>query len=118
HQSSEDRNTTRAKAAWSLQRRNVGVTAADAGAASVPIPLTVAASSQSVFHRPVPPEQIVSAILADSRAAHLCYGLASLDDETLTFFLEHPAALPRLYEHAAAVFAAAGSSLHVHQNRV
>ena len=60
HQASEDRNTTRAKAAWLLQRRNAGAAAADAGAESVPIPLTVAAWSQSVFHRPVAPEQIVS----------------------------------------------------------
>ena len=56
--------------------------------------------------------------MADPRAAHLCYGLASLDDETLQFFLDHPAAITRLYEHAAAAFAAAGSSLHVRQNRV
>jgi len=118
HQASEDRNTTRAKAAWLLQRRNAGVAAADAGAESVPIPLTVAMWSQWVFRRSVPPEQMVSAILADPRAAHLCYGLASLDDETLAFFLDHPAAITRLYERAAAVFAAAGSGLHVRQNRV
>src|SRR6185369_2528182 len=64
HQASEDRNSTRAKAAWLLQRRSAGATAVEAGAESVPIPLNVAMWSQAVFHRTVPPEQIVSAILA------------------------------------------------------
>ena len=119
HQASEDRNTTRAKAASQLhQGRASGSAPPGATAESVPIPLTTAAWSQAVFRRPVAPDQIVAAIMADPRAAHLCYGLASLDDETLQFFLEHPAAITRLYEHAAAAFAAAGSSLHVHLNRV
>ncbi len=72
-----------------------------------------------MFHRPVAAEQIVAAIMADPRAAHLCYGLASLDDETLQFFLDHPAAITRGgHEHAAAAFAAAANSLHVRDNRV
>lgn len=119
HQASEDRNTTRAKSASFLQQDRAGSTVPPSGAVeSVPIPLTVAAWSQSVFRRPVAPDQIVAAIMADPRAAHLCYGLASLDDETLRFLLDHPAAITRLYERAAAAFAAAGSSLHVRQNRI
>ena len=102
-----------------LQRgRTSGPDLPGAAAESVPIPLTVAAWSKAVFQRPVAPNQIVAAIMADPRAAHLCYGLTSLDDETLQFFLDHPAVITRLYERAAAAFAAAGSSLHVHLNRV
>ena len=118
HQASEDRHTTRAKAASQLHQSRASAPVPAVSAESVPIPLTVAAWSQAVFHRPVAPDQIVAAIMADPRAAHLCYGLASLDDETLQFLLDHPAAMTRLYEHAAAAFAAAGSSLHVRLNRV
>ena len=118
HQASEDRNTTRAKAASQLRQGRAGASVPPSAAESVPIPLTTAAWSQAVFHRPIAPDQIVAAIMADTRAAQICYGLASLDDETLEFFLDHPAAITRLYEHAAAAFAAAGSSLHVHMNRV
>jgi hypothetical protein len=56
--------------------------------------------------------------LSDPRAAHLCYGLAGVDDETLQYFVDHPAVITRLYEHDAAAFAAFGDSLHVHANRI
>jgi hypothetical protein len=117
HQSSEDRNTTRARAAVLLQRTD-SLQTAGAAAESVPIPLTTAVWSEAVFRRAVAPDHIVTAILADPRAAHLCYGLASLDDETLEFFTEHPAMITRLYEHGAAAFASAGVGLRVHQHHV
>jgi hypothetical protein len=121
HQASEDHYTTKTKAASLLQRERASraLPRSPGGAAeSVPLPLTVAMWSKAVFHRPIAPDQIVSTIMADPRAAHLCYGLASLDDETLQFFVDHPADITRLYERAAAAFAVAGSSLHVRQNRV
>src|SRR5438105_9948553 len=89
HQSTEGRQTTRAKAASQL-RRGAGDAAANPSAEIVPIPLSASLWSTAVFHRPVAPEAIVAAIVADSRAAHLCYGLAGLDDETLQFFVDHP----------------------------
>ena len=71
-----------------------------------------------MFHRRVAATELVSAILADRRAALLCHGLAALDDETLAFFGEHPAALTRLYVDDAAAFAVFGGSLHVRDGRV
>jgi hypothetical protein len=112
HFSAESPNTTRAKAA------SIPSVSSDVAADTVPIPLTVAAWSQAVFRRAVAPGAIVAAILSDSRAAHLCYGLAGLDDETLQYFVDHPGVITRLYEHDAAAFAAFGDSLHVHANRV
>src|SRR2546430_2263722 len=80
HPSAESVNMTRAKAASTLSRMNAVAAArtAMAAAETVPIPLTVAVWSQAVFHRPIAPEAIVAAILADARAAHLSYGLAAV----------------------------------------
>jgi len=119
HQSADGKQTTRAKAA-SLLRRAVGDVAVPGPSAAdtVPIPLTVSVWSDAVFHRRVAPEAIVAAIIADSRAAHLCYGLSALDDETLQFLADHPAAVTQLYERGAAAFAAFGDSLRIHGNRV
>ena len=116
HPSTEGKQTTRAKAASQLRRRvsEAGTDPPDI----VPIPLSVALWSTTVFRRPVAPEAIVAAIIADSRAAHLCYGLAGLDDETLQFFVDHPAVISHLYERQAAVFAAFGASLRIRDNRV
>jgi hypothetical protein len=112
HFSAGSPKTTRARAASML------AVSPDVAADTVPIPLTVAVWSQAVFRRPVAAEAIVAAILSDSRAAHLCYGLAGVDDETLRFFVDHPALITELYEHDAAAFAAFGESLHVQANRV
>jgi hypothetical protein len=71
-----------------------------------------------VFRRTIAPDQIVAAIVADTRASHLCHGLTGLDDETLQFLLDHPAIIRRLYERAAAPFAASASSLRIHDDRV
>jgi hypothetical protein len=118
HQSADGKQTTRAKAASLLRRGGSNAAAPSPSADTVPIPLTVSLWSNAVFHRPVAPEAIVAAIIADSRAAHLCYGLAGLDDETLQFFVDHPAAITQLYERDAAVFAAFGASLRIRDNRV
>jgi hypothetical protein len=117
HPAADDRGSTRARTALVLQRSESERTAS-ASPESVPIPLTTAIWSAAVFHRPIAPDHILWAILADRRAAHLCYGLASLNDETLEFLAGHPALLSRLYEHTAAVFASAGNSLRVHQNHL
>ena len=49
----------------------------------VPVPLSAEVWSRAIFKRPTRPDRLVAAILADRRAALLCYGLAALDDETL-----------------------------------
>lgn len=116
HQAAEGKRTTRARAASTLA---LGAQPASSGPADlVPIPLTVALWSKAIFKRPVAPAEMVAAIVADPRAAHLCYGLAALDDETLQFLSDHPDVLTRLYERAAAVFAAFGGSLRIQGGRV
>src|ERR1700730_18268266 len=84
----------------------------------VPVPLPADVWSRAVFHRPVKSDQLVAAIMADRRAALVCYGLAALDDETLVFLSEHGALLTRLYERDAPAFAAFGASLHIRAGRV
>jgi hypothetical protein len=109
---SAERAGTREKAAPVLP------VSSDVAGETVPIPLTTDLWSQAVFRRPVAPEGVVAAILSDPRAAHLCYGLAGLDDETLQYFADHPGLITRLYEHDAAQFAAFGDSLHIVATRV
>ena len=84
----------------------------------VPVPLTAEVWSNAVFRRRVAPEDLIISIIADRQAALLCHGLASLDDETLQFFVEHTSLLSRLYERAAPVFATFAGNLHVRANRV
>ena len=93
HPSSESASTTRAKAAVSLRRSAVKESFPPGAADTVPIPLTVDTWSRAVFRRSIPPDAIVGAILADPRAAHLCHGLAAVDDETLQYLADHPAIL-------------------------
>jgi hypothetical protein len=118
HPAAESAGTTRAKAAASLRRGSGDALPIGAAADTVPIPLTVDTWSRAVFRRSIAPHALVAAILADPRAAHLCHGLAALDDETLRYLTDHPAVLTRLYEHDAAVFAGFGGSLRIHQDRV
>jgi hypothetical protein len=84
----------------------------------VPVPLSADVWSRVIFRRSTPADRLVGAIMADRRAALLCYGLASLDDATLEFLAQHGTLLARLYEDAAPVFAAFGASLRVTENRV
>jgi hypothetical protein len=117
HPSSDSASMTRAKAAASL-REKLSTRAREVAADVVPIPLTVDTWSRAVFRRSIAPDAIVAAILADPHAAHLCHGLAAVDDETLQYLVDHPAMLTRLYERDAAVFAGFGGSLRIHGNRV
>ena len=84
----------------------------------VPVPLTVDLWSTAIFHRTVPPRELIAAIIADRSAALLCFGLASLDDGTLAFFADHPLLLERIYVRSAPAFAAFSASLRVQGNRV
>jgi hypothetical protein len=97
-----------------------GTTNPAAGAAAdlVPIPLTAAIWSDAVFRHRISADALFNAILGDRQAALLCRGLTGLDDETLAFFAEHPAALRRMYERDAAVFSVFSAGLHVRANRV
>ena len=90
----------------------------DAGAELVPMPLSAAVWTEAVFHRPIAPADLFAAVMSDRPAALLAYGLAALDDETLQFLANHPAAIAQLYEHDASVFAAFAEHLHIHDNRV
>jgi hypothetical protein len=84
----------------------------------VPLPLTADRWGDAIFHHRVPRDEIVAAILADRNASLLCHGLASLDDQTLEFFSEHPSLLARLYERSAPLFGGFAGQLHVRANRV
>ena len=98
-----------------------GTDAADAAAPPldvVPVPLTTEIWNAAVFHRRVSASGLVTAILADRRAALLCHGLAALDDSTLAFLSDHPDVITRLYTEHAAVFAVFAGALHVRDGRV
>ena len=70
----------------------------------------------AVFRRKTP--DLVPAILGDRRAALLCHGLASVDDQTLVFLGANAERLKRLYEEHSAAFAAFGGSLRIRNGRV
>jgi hypothetical protein len=89
-----------------------------AGTETVPVPLSATVWSQAIFRRPVSPESLVGAILADRTAALMCYGLAGMNDETVQFFADHPPLLGRLAERAPAAFAAFGETLRIHNAHV
>jgi hypothetical protein len=84
----------------------------------VPVPLSAELWSSAIFRRKVALEDLVVAIVADRSAALLCHGLASLDDETLAYFADHPALLTRIYEHSAPLFAAFSDGLQVRDDRI
>jgi len=85
---------------------------------TVPVPLSSTVWSQAIFRRPVSPETLVGAILADRTAALMCYALAGMDEETVQFFADHPPLLGRLATRAPATFAAFGESLRIHNAHV
>jgi hypothetical protein len=84
----------------------------------VPIPLTADVWDSAIFHRKVPPRELVTAIVADRSAALVCLALAGLDDATLEYFAEHPSVLERAYEKAPAAFGAFAGTLRVQNNRI
>ena len=92
--------------------------AAGSAAIRVPVPLPAAVWSVAVFRHTVPPEQLIATILSDRRAALLCRGLAGLDDETLTYLIEHPGLIRFLYEQASDVFSSFGANLRIRNGRV
>jgi len=84
----------------------------------VPIPLTVDLWSSAIFRRKVAPREVVAAIVADRNAALICLALSSLDDQTLQYFVDHPALLERINERSALAFGAFGGNLQIRNNRV
>ena len=90
---------------------------ADAQFERVPLPLPSGVWSE-VLRRPVDPTHLFAIVMSDAAAAFLVHGLAALDDETLQFFVDHPAALRQLYERGAPAFATFAAHLQVRSNRV
>ena len=88
---------------------------ADAQFERVPVPLPSVVWSE-VLRRPVDPAHLFAIVMSDG--AFLVHGLASLDDETLQFFVDHPAVVRQLYEHGAPAFATFAAHLQVRANRV
>src|SRR5262245_52816904 len=78
----------------------------------VPVPLSAEVWSR-VIRRNVRADQLIAAIMTDRRAALICYSLAALDDETLSYLAQHPEILGRVYERDSHVFAAFGASLRI-----
>ena len=99
--------------------------AAVSGAASlprqteiVPVPLNASVWSHAVFGKAVSPQTLFAAILSDPNAALMAHGLAALDDETLTFFQNHPTLITTLYQRHATVFASFTAQLRIRDGRV
>jgi len=90
---------------------------ADAQFERVPVPLPSVVWSE-VLRRPVDPAHLFAIVMSDADGAFLVHGLASLDDETLQFFVDHAAVVRQLYEHGAPAFATFAAHLQVRANRV
>lgn len=84
----------------------------------IPVPLPAGVWSRVIFRRPVPPDQLIAAILRDPRAALLCRGLSGVDDETLTYLAEHTDLLEFLYQRAAWTFAGFADVLRIRDGRI
>lgn len=79
----------------------------------VPVPLAPGVWREQILLREVSDHDLLGAILADRRAALLCYGLLGLDRETLAFVAGSPALVKRLYERDASPFAGYAHVLRV-----
>jgi len=84
----------------------------------VPALLPADVWARSVFGRANAAEELAAAILGDRRAALLYYGLFSLDDETLAWFVRHPSVVKAVHRNAAAAFAAFSDGLAIRSDRV
>lgn len=84
----------------------------------VPVPLTADIWSDLIFHRRVPREELVEAIVADRTASLLCHGLAPLDNETLAYLADHESVLSKIAERSVSAFAAFSDSVHIRANRM
>lgn len=89
----------------------------DRKAESVPLPLDPSIWRDTILQAQVPDDQLVAAILSDSRASLLYHGLAALDDETLGWLGPERDMLLHLRKRAA-IFAAFGRSVHVRAGRI
>src|SRR3954471_11311196 len=87
------------------------------GAERVPLPLTPQIWSDVILRTSVDDRNVVSAILKDSPASFLYYGLSALDDETLQWVPTSRDTLLAFRKHPE-VFAAFGRSIRVHDGRV
>jgi hypothetical protein len=109
----------------SLFRRLLAHFAAVSGARSlphqteiVPVPLNASVWSHAVFGKAVSPQTLFAEILSNPNAALIAHGLSALDDETLTFFQNHPTLVTTLYQRHAIVFASFPSHLRIRNGRV
>ena len=94
-------------------RHNGGVASED-----VPALLPLSIWQRDVFGRSIDAGGLASAIIGDRSASFLYYGLFSLDDETLAFFVANPSILSSIYRYDAAVFADFAESITVRNGRV
>ena len=101
-----------------LRHETPDAISSEAPAVRVPVPLTAQVWSEAVFRREVTVERLVGTIVADRRAALLCYALTALDDETLAYLSRESSILTQLYETSAPAFAAFGPTLRISGERV
>jgi hypothetical protein len=73
---------------------------------------------RAVFGGKIKAEMLAARILTDREAALLYYGLFSLDEETLAFFVGHPSLISTIYRRDAGIFAAFADAIAVHDGRV
>jgi hypothetical protein len=88
------------------------LSAPPAGSELVPVPMDITAW-QTVLGEALTENTLLPRILADRRAALLCYGLLQLDPETLAFVSGETAVLRRLYQRHSGIIAAFGQALRV-----
>ena len=101
-----------------VQRHLAAAAKANDGDDRVPALLTQAVWEQAVFGGRIRAENLAARILGDRDAALLYYGLFSLDEETLAFFVAHPSLISTIYRRDAGAFAAFADALQVHDGRV
>lgn len=91
---------------------------AKAGGDRIPALLPHAVWEQAVFGRKVGADDLAARILGDRRAALLYYGLFSLDDETLAFFVDRMSLVRTICQRDAGPFAVFAEAVAVHDGRV
>lgn len=91
--------------------------AAPAGRELIPVPLDLEAW-QALLGRTVTADTLIERVLADRRAALLCYGLLQLDGPTVAFLGSDAALLRQLYERHSGILAGFGQSLQVRDGAI
>jgi len=84
----------------------------------VPVPMTADFWGSAIFHRRVPPRELITTIISDRAAAMICLALAAMDDATLEYFADHPSVLERVYERSSIAFGASAGNLRIQNNRI